>query len=59
MFQRIIVDDWVPCLPVLSFCIFAVVFLSVTIRALRLEKSECSRLASLPLDPKSETLNPP
>lgn len=54
MFKRIFVEDWALCVPIISFCIFFVVFVAVTIRALRIGKTERERLASLPLD--SETL---
>ena len=56
MFKRIFVEDWALCVPIISFCIFFVVFLAVTIRALRIGKSERERLASLPLDSETETL---
>ena len=54
MFKRIFVEDWALCVPIISFCIFFVVFVAVTIRALRINKTERERLASMPLD--SETL---
>ena len=57
MFQRLIADDRVLCIPVISFVIFAVVFVLVTVRALRLGKAECQRLAALPLD--DSTSQPP
>jgi hypothetical protein len=56
MFKRIFVEDWALCVPIISFCIFFVVFVAVTIRALRIGKSERERLASLPLEPDSENL---
>lgn len=56
MFKRIFVEDWALCVPIISFCIFFVVFVAVTIRALRIGKSERERLASLPLDSGNETL---
>ena len=54
MFQRIIVEDWALCIPVVSFLIFATVFVLVTLRALRLGEAERKRLASLPLDEQTE-----
>jgi hypothetical protein len=60
MFKRIFVEDWALCVPIISFCIFFTVFVAVTIRALRIGKSERERLASLPLEPgndNSETEN--
>jgi len=56
MFQRIFVEDWALCIPIISFFIFAAVFLLVTLRALRLGESERKHLASLPLDDNAETL---
>lgn len=50
MFKRILVEDWVLLVPIVSFCIFAAVFLVVAVRALRMRKSERERMASLPLD---------
>ena len=57
MFKRIFVEDWALCVPIISFCIFFVVFVAVTIRALRIGKPERERLASLPLDSSTENLN--
>lgn len=56
MFKRIFVEDWALCVPIISFCIFFVVFVAVTIRALRIGKPERERLASLPLEPDPENL---
>ena len=56
MFKRIFVEEWALCVPIISFCIFFVVFVAVTIRALRIGKSERERLASLPLDSGNEPL---
>jgi len=50
MFHRVFVEDWAHSIPVIAFFIFAPVFIAVTIRALRLKKSEREHLASLPLD---------
>jgi hypothetical protein len=55
MFKRVIVENWALCVPIISFVIFAVVFAAVTVRALRIGKTERERLASLPLDPDPET----
>lgn len=60
MYKRIFVEDWALCVPVISFCIFFTVFVAVTIRAMRIGKSERERLASLPLESgndSSETEN--
>ncbi len=47
MFQRILVEDWATYVPFISFFLIAGVFIAVTIRALRLDKRERTRLASL------------
>ena len=54
MFKRVLVEDWALYVPIISFAIFAVVFVAVTIRALRVSKPERERLASLPLDDSTE-----
>ena len=54
MFKRVFVEEWAEIIPIASFCIFAIVFLMVTVRALRLRKSERERMASLPLDEPSK-----
>lgn len=54
MFKRVFVEDWALIIPVVSFFIFATVFVFVTIRAIRLGKSERNRLASLPLEDNSQ-----
>jgi cbb3-type cytochrome oxidase subunit 3 len=58
MFKRMIAEDWAYFIPFVSFFIFAVVFIAVTIRALRIGKAERDRLASLPLENNAETSNP-
>jgi hypothetical protein len=55
MFKRIFVEEWVLTIQITSFVIFFLVFIAATIRALRIEKSERSRLASLPLDDSNST----
>lgn len=57
MFKRVIVENWALYVPIISFVIFATVFAAVTIRALRIGKSERERLASLPLESDPQTLN--
>jgi|688.fasta_scaffold1382850_2 hypothetical protein len=54
MFQRILVEEWATYVPIISFVLIAGVFTVVTIRALRIEKGERKRLASLPLEENSE-----
>ena len=57
MFKRVFLEDWAQIIPAISFCIFATVFLLVSIRAMRLRKSERDRMAALPLEgtPKSNS----
>lgn len=50
MFKRIFVEDWAQIIPMVSFFIFASVFILVTIRAMRLRKTDRERLAAMPLD---------
>jgi hypothetical protein len=54
MFKRMFIEDWALSIPIISFCIFFVVFAAVTIRALRISKSERERLAALPLEPSEQ-----
>lgn len=58
MFKRVLVEDWVHIVPVLSFCIFFSIFIIVTIRALRIKRSERERMAAMPLesDPSPQTI---
>jgi hypothetical protein len=56
MFQRILLEEWATYVPIISFFLIAGVFTVVTIRALRIEKSERTRLAALPLGENSESL---
>jgi hypothetical protein len=53
MFHRVFVEDWAIYIPFVSFFIFALVFIAVTIRALRMKDSEREHLASLPLENNS------
>jgi hypothetical protein len=53
MFKRVLVEDWTHIIPVISFCIFFTVFIFVTIRAMRLGKTERERLAAMPLEEQS------
>lgn len=50
MLRRILVEDWMNVIPIISFAIFATVFIIVTVRAIRLGKSKRDHMASLPLD---------
>jgi hypothetical protein len=50
MFKRVITEDWAHIVPFVSFFIFFTVFVFVTWRALRLGKSERTRLAAMPLE---------
>jgi hypothetical protein len=58
MFKRMFIEDWAHIIPFISFFIFATVFVFVTIRAMRLDKAERTRLAALPLEENSDA-NPP
>lgn len=58
MFKRILVEDWAVYVPMVSFAIFATVFIWVTLRALRIRETERAYMASLPLDIKEEESQP-
>lgn len=53
MFHRILVEDWQRALTILSFGIFATVFLLTLGRALRLSRARVHHLATLPLEKDS------
>ena len=55
MFKRVFVEDWAQIIPIISFCIFAVVFVLTSIRAMRLGKREREHMAHLPLENSSQT----
>ena len=55
MFKHVFVEDWAQIIPIISFCIFAIVFLLTSIRAIRLGKNEREHMANLPLDGSPET----
>jgi len=50
MFQRILHEHWVTIVAIFAFAVTAVVFLFVSIRALRLPKKRREHLANLPLE---------
>ena len=54
MFKRVFVEDWAQIIPIISFCIFAVVFILTSIRAMRLGKHEREHMAQLPLEGSTE-----
>ena len=58
-FKRVIFEDWSIWIPMVSFAIFFVVFILVSVRAILINKTETERMASLPLEePSPETINP-
>jgi len=50
MFKRMILEDWAIWAPIISFVLIAGVFIVMTIRALRINKTEREHLEKLPLD---------
>ena len=54
MFKRVFVEEWAQNIPIIAFFIFAIVFVLVSIRAMRLDKREREHLANLPLDKSTE-----
>lgn len=58
-FKRVMFEDWSLWIPMVSFGIFFMVFILISVRAVRIDKAETERLASLPLEePSPETFNP-
>lgn len=49
MFQRVFHESWVAGAPFVAFILIAGVFAVATVRALRMDRRERERLASLPL----------
>lgn len=49
LFKRVVHEDWTTLVPMIAFFLMFGVFAVTTIRALRLDKSERERLATLPL----------
>ena len=54
MFRRILVENWQTTLTLVSFAIFAAVFVAVLIRVWRASREEIARLANLPLEDRHE-----
>jgi hypothetical protein len=54
-FKRVVFEDWALWMPMISFGVFFLVFVIVSIRAILMHKPEQERLASLPLEDPSET----
>ena len=50
MFQRVIHHDWAAIIPIISFIITAGFFVAISIRAMRLKKTEREHLANIPLE---------
>jgi len=50
MFHRILVEDWQRMLTMISFAIFAAVFLLTVARAMRLSRDRIRHLENLPLE---------
>jgi hypothetical protein len=54
MFRRILVENWQTTLTLVSFAIFALVFLAVLIRVWRASREEIARVANFPLEDRHE-----
>lgn len=60
MFKRIIYEDWVAIVPIVSFILTAGVFAITTARAMMISKPRREHLANLPLaDSIPSNHNPP
>jgi hypothetical protein len=58
-FKRVMFEDWSLWIPMVSFGIFFMVFILVSVRAIRTNKTETDRMASLPLEePSPESFKP-
>jgi uncharacterized membrane protein len=53
MFRRIILEDWQRSLSIVGWVIFAVVFITSTLRAILLPKEQVRKLEGLPLEEES------
>lgn len=53
MFRRIIFEDWQRSLSIVGWVIFAVVFITSTLRALLMSKEHVRKLEGLPLEEDS------
>ncbi|MEO7097767.1 MAG: hypothetical protein ABI162_00270 [Luteolibacter sp.] len=58
MFRRVIIEDWVVSAPLISFALIGLVFIAVTIRAIRMSKATQDHLSSLPLEDHTKTDSP-
>lgn len=58
MFRRVVIEDWVVSAPLISFAIIGLVFIVVTIRALRMSKDTRDHLSSLPLEDYTQSDSP-
>ena len=56
MFKRVVTEDWALFYaPLISFAIIGLVFIVVTIRAIRMSKETRDHLSSLPLQDHTKT----
>ncbi|MDR3401093.1 MAG: hypothetical protein P4L99_01240 [Chthoniobacter sp.] len=54
LFHRVLVEDWQRALTIISFGIFALVFLLTLARAMRLRRDQVHHLENLPLENDSD-----
>lgn len=57
LFHRILVEDWQRALTMISFGIFALIFLLTLARALRMHSKQVHHLENLPLENDSDEKN--
>ena len=57
LFKRISYEEWHEVVPIIAFILTFGVFVFFVVRALRLQRDEVSRMASMPLDPDPSTAN--
>ena len=57
LFKRISYEEWHEVVPIIAFILTFGVFVFFVVRALRLQRDEVSRMASMPLDLDPSTAN--
>lgn len=57
MFHRIIHEHWTHVVPIIAFVLTFLVFVTATVRALRMKKPQRVHLAALPLDQRTPKIH--
>lgn len=56
MFKRVIVEEWTTWAPYVGFWVTFIVFLVLSVRAIRMKKDKVDHMANLPLEENGQTL---